>query len=424
MPARYNSPMNSWADPLPDKAVSSTSIAEIAVIGGGIVGVAAALGSAHAGLSTIWVAGRERPVGDGATDKSVFDARVYALSPSTRRFLEALRVWPRLDASRIAPVYDMRVYGDREGRAALHFGAYESATETLATIVEHRELSRVLDAAAGFFPGIERIEGFGSQVAVDDECVTIETERGLRRARLVIAADGAQSPMRTAFAITTETRPYDQRAVVGNFTCARAHAGTAFQWFTDEGVIALLPLPNIEGKHAVSLVWSAPNAIADALMNEGSVAIAARLSALVATLSAHSIGPLEALGPVVAIALTMQFARRMIAPRGALVGDAAHVVHPLAGQGLNLGLQDVEVLLDVLAARESFRDCGDAVLLRRYERARAEPVFAMRRMTDGLARLFALDHAGVARLRTLGMRAVDHVTPLKRLLIRQASGNP
>lgn len=421
--------MNSRADAArPDKAASPTSIADVAVIGGGIVGAAAALGAAHAGLSTIWVAGRDHPGPDADTRKTDFDVRVYALSPSTQRFLDTLRVWPQLDTSRIAPVYDMRVYGDREGRAALHFGAYEAATESLATIVEHRELSRVLDAAAGYFPGIERIEGFASQIMIDEELATIRTDRGVRRAHLVIAADGAQSPTRAAYAITTETKPYEQHAVVGNFACARAHAGTAFQWFTDEGVVALLPLPDIEGRHAVSLVWSAPDTIAEELMRGGSVAIAARLSALrctpVASRSAHSIGPLEALGTMVSIPLTMQFARRMVAPRGALVGDAAHVVHPLAGQGLNLGLQDVEVLLDMLTARESFRDCGDAVLLRRYERARAEPVFAMRHMTDGLARLFASEHPSLARLRTLGMRVVDRLSPVKRLLIRQASGNP
>ncbi len=417
--------MNSRADAArPVNAASPTSIADVAVIGGGIVGAAAALGAAHAGLSTIWVAGRDRPANEGTTSKSDFDARVYALSPSTQRFLETLRIWPQLDASRIAPVYDMRVYGDREARAALHFGAYEAATETLATIVEHRELSRVLDAAAGYFPGITRIEGFASQVTIADDHASVETDRSLCHARLVIAADGAQSPTRAAFAITTETRPYDQRAVVGNFACARTHAGTAFQWFTDEGVVALLPLPDIEGRHAVSLVWSAPDAIAEALMNGGPAAVATRLSALVARQSAHDIGLVEALGPLVSIPLAMQFARRMVAPRGVLVGDAAHVVHPLAGQGLNLGLQDVEVLLDILTARESFRDCGDPVLLRRYERSRAEPVFAMRQMTDGLARLFASEHASLARLRTLGMRVVDRITPLKRLLIRQASGNP
>ncbi|MGI9024025.1 MAG: FAD-dependent monooxygenase [Burkholderiaceae bacterium] len=421
--------MNSRAEAArPANAALPTSIVDVAVIGGGIVGAASALGAAHAGLATIWVAGRDHPPSEGATSKTDFDARVYALSPSTRRFLETLRIWPQLDSSRIAPVYDMRVYGDREARAALHFGAYEAAIERLATIVEHRELSRVLDAAASYFPGITRIEGFASQVTIADEYASIKTDGGISHARLVIAADGAQSPTRAAFAVTTATKPYDQRAVVGNFACARAHAGTAFQWFTDEGVVALLPLPDIDGRHAVSLVWSAPDAIAEELMRGGSIAVAARLSAFVASQSAHAtgpaLGPLEALDPLVSIPLTMQFAHRMIAPRGALVGDAAHVVHPLAGQGLNLGLQDVEVLLDILTARESFRDCGDPVLLRRYERARAEPVFAMRQMTDGLARLFASEHASVARLRTLGMRVVDRMPPLKRLLIGQASGNP
>lgn len=401
-------------------------VVDVAVIGGGIVGAAAALGAAQAGLATIWVAGREAAPSspptpsDGAIDR---DLRVYALSPVTQIFLERLRVWSQLDAGRMSPVFDMRVFGDRDGRAALHFGAYEAATERLATIVEHRALARVLDAAAGYFPGLERIEGFASKVTTDATFATIETERGPTQARLVIAADGAQSPTRASLGITVHTKPYAQRAVVGNFFCARSHGGTAFQWFTEEGVVALLPLPDVDGRHAMSLVWSAPDARADALIRDGSAALAAYLSRFVSDAGHGAIGPLESAGPIVAIPLALQYANHLVAPRGVLVGDAAHVVHPLAGQGLNLGLQDVAVLIDTLAARETFRDCGDPVLLRRYARARAEPVFAMRHMTDGLARLFASEQPLVSGLRRAGMQLVDRIEPLKRVLIRQASGN-
>ncbi|MEO8937147.1 MAG: FAD-dependent monooxygenase [Burkholderiaceae bacterium] len=401
----------------PNRAASSLPTADVAVIGGGIVGAAAALASAQAGLSTVWVAGRAFQLPPASADDR--DLRVYALSPSTQRFLESLRVWSQLDPSRASPVFDMRVFGDADGRAALHFGAYEAATERLATIVEHRELARVLDAAAGYFPGIERVEGFASAVDVGNDGVDLVTERGTRRARLVIAADGAKSPTREAVGIETRRKPYDQRALVGNFACERPHGGTAYQWFTADGVIALLPLA---GADAMSLVWSAPDAKADELMQLGADAMASRLSAMTAPLSATGPGALTALGTVVAIPLALQTARRLVTRRTALVGDAAHVIHPLAGQGLNLGLADVETLVGIVATRERFRDCGDAMLLRRYERARAEPVLAMRQMTDGLSRLFTSTRPEAVHLRGFGMRVLDHVSPLKRLLMRQAAG--
>lgn len=401
-------------------AGSSSSIVDVAVIGGGIVGAAAALASAHAGLSTVWVAGEARSV-PAAHASGDWDARVYALSPATCAFLTDLRVWPQLDATRVAPVRDMRIYGDRDGRSSLHFGAYEAGIEALAAIVEHRALARVLDTAASYAPGIERIDGLATNVFADDEAVLFATARGLRRARLVVAADGAHSPTRDALGIEVTTRPYAQKAVIGHFHCARPHGGTAFQWF-DDGVIALLPMPDIDGRPAVSLVWSAPDALADELLAEGSAGVATRLSTRVSHRAESAIGPLEAIGPLVSVPLTLQFAARLGAKRGVLVGDSAHVVHPLAGQGLNLGLQDVEVLVELLAAREPFRDCGDPRLVRRYERLRAEPVLAMRGVTDGLTRLFGVDGALPGALRGLGMQLVDRTPPLKRLLMRHASG--
>jgi len=400
---------------------SARDIADVAVVGGGIVGAAAALAAAQAGLSVVWVVGD--PAHDAVDESATRDSRVYALSPSTQRLLERLRVWSQLDASRLAPVFDMHVHGDRDGRSTLHFDAYQAATERLATIVEHRELVRVLAAAAAYFPGVERIEGIASQIVVDADRVTLSTMTGSRAARLVIAADGARSPTREALHIATHGRPYAQRAVVGHFTMSRPHGGAAFQWFTDEGVVALLPLASSATEpYAMSLVWSAPDAVADRLIAEGPDAVAARLSALCATRTSTSLGPLTASGTLVAIPLVVQWAEHVIAPRAVLVGDAAHVIHPLAGQGLNLGFGDVEALIDILVARESFRDCGDRVLLRRYERQRAAPVRVMREITDGLARLFASARPEVATLRRLGMHALDRLVPLKRLLMRQAAG--
>jgi ubiquinone biosynthesis UbiH/UbiF/VisC/COQ6 family hydroxylase len=201
---------------------------------------------------------------------------------------------------------------------------------------------------------------------------------------------------------------------VANFACARRHDGVAWQWFCDEGVVALLPLPG----NATSLVWSAPQALAEQLQALSPEALAARVTER----SRATLGALTPLGGVSAFPLRRLTVDRLVQPRVALVGDAAHVVHPLAGQGLNLGLQDVSTLLDVIGARESWRDAGDPVLLRRYARQRAEPIGLIRFTTDSLARLFAVDDPLVRTVRNSGMSLVNRIGPLKSALIRHALG--
>jgi 2-polyprenylphenol 6-hydroxylase len=208
--------------------------------------------------------------------------------------------------------------------------------------------------------------------------------------------------------------PYPHTAVVANFATAKPHDGVAWQWFCDEGVVALLPLP---GK-VTSLVWSAPHALATQLLSLAPEDLAAR----VALRTGQVLGALSPLGQAGGFPLKRLTVDRLVAPRVALVGDAAHVVHPLAGQGLNLGLQDVSTLLDVIKARESWRDVGDFMLLRRYARARAEPIGLIRFTTDSLARLFAIEDPLVRRVRNHGMAWVNRIGPLKRELIRRALG--
>ena len=234
------------------------------------------------------------------------------------------------------------------------------------------------------------------------------------RARLLVGADGANSAVRAAAGIGSRSTDYEQTAVVCNFRCAKPHLDTAWQWFTDEGVVALLPLPDDH----VSLVWSAPRTLAQQLLALPPAELARRVTAR----SGGVLGDLQPAGIVASFPLRLVVVDRLIAPRIALVGDAAHVVHPLAVQGLNLGLQDVASLLEVLRGREAFRDIGDTVLLRRYERSRAEPVAMMRAATDGLARLFGSDDALARTVRNTGLAAVDRLGPVKRLLIRQALG--
>jgi ubiquinone biosynthesis UbiH/UbiF/VisC/COQ6 family hydroxylase len=384
---------------------------DVAVVGAGVAGLAAALGFAQQGLSVALVGPRARP--HRPTDAAPFDARIYALAPASSALLERLGVWARIDGTRVCRVERMRVFGDAGDE--LTFDAYAAAVERLATIVEESELLRVLDAACDFQPGIARFEAqFGAWRGEPFEGI-VELADGRRvDAGLVVGADGAGSAVRAAAGINAELKPYGQTALVANFLCERPHLGTAWQWFSSEGVVALLPLPG----DRVSLVWSAPQAIADELHRLDGDAFAVRVTER----SARALGALTPHGPVNAFALRLLTVQRLVGPALALVGDAAHVVHPLAGQGLNLGLQDVAALLAVVRGREPFRPVGDPTVLRRYERSRAEAIGLMRFTTDGLARLFAIDDPLVRRVRNAGMGLVDRLKPLKSRLIRQALG--
>ncbi|MCX7901248.1 MAG: FAD-dependent monooxygenase [Burkholderiaceae bacterium] len=388
---------------------------DVAVVGAGVVGLAVALACAQMGLSVTLIGPATRS--HRAAEADVFDARIYALSPASVGLLQQLRVWAQVDAARVQPVARMRVFGDTG--AELKFDAYSAAVERLATIVEEAELIRVLAAACAYTPRLQRVEAEFSGYALAENSIRVVFGRSALRAQLLVGADGARSAVRAAAGIPAEEFAYGQTAVVANFAAQRPHDGTAFQWFTDEGVVALLPLPDLAGGAAVSLVWSAPHPIARALLALTPQELALR----VGQRCGMRLGTLAPLGPVHSFPLIRLTAARLIAPRVALVGDAAHVIHPLAGQGLNLGLGDVSTLAAVLSQRESFREIGDPVLLRRYERARAEPVALMRATTDALVRLFSADNPLLRLARNAGLLVVDSLLPLKRTLILHAIGD-
>ena len=366
---------------------------DLIIVGGGPVGASLAR-SAH-GLSVALVA-HERRVAAPRSER--FDARVYALSPPNVAFLG-------LEPDLLTPVRAMRVYGDGDSR--IEFDAYRAGVAALAYIVEDRELQDAL------WQGLEPVVGRCEGLSVEDERVrvTLDGARELS-GRLVVAADGAESRIREFAGIKVASKPYGQAAVVANFACERAHGNVAYQWFQGGPVLALLPLPDDH----VSMVWSLPADEAHRvgglepvdLCREVEAATGAVLGAFQMVTSPRSY-PLRRLA-----------ARRMVAPRVALAGDAAHVIHPLAGQGLNLGLQDVRTLSRILDAREPVRDAGDWRLLRRYERERAEPILAMDLMVDGLQRFFGARGALATRVRNHGLNLTDRLEVVKNLLIRQA----
>lgn len=385
---------------------------DVIVVGAGLVG--ASFARAARGLSTALVAAAERSAAPLEAPDG-FDVRVYALSPGNVEFLRQLKVWQSIAPERVTPVHAMRVFGD-DGRSLLEFDAYRCGADALAWIVEDGSLQDALWRSLQTRDGLELIAPADcDQLEVAPDCATVRLSEGrILQSKLVVGADGARSFVREGAGLGAVERAYGQTAVVANFACERPHANVAHQWFQGGPVLALLPLP---GSH-VSMVWS----VADA---EAARLLALDAEALCREVEQASRGVLGELTQVTAprgFALKRLAAGRLVAPRVALIGDAAHVVHPLAGQGANLGFQDARVLAEVLAAREPVRDAGDFRLLRRYERARVESVFAMDTTVDGLFRLFATEGRAVSLLRNTGLNLTDRIPVLKNILMRQAMG--
>ena len=382
---------------------------DVAVIGGGLVGKTAALALTQGGKRVALLAQPCAALPAGAA----FDARVYALSASSQALLERLRVWQALEPSRLAPVYDMRVFGD--AAAELHFSAFQASVPQLAWIAESSLIESALDAALRLQPNLSWLDTRAQALDVKADTAAIGLANGaVLEADLVVGADGAHSWVRAQIGSKMQRSDYRQTGVVANFKAERPHGDTAYQWFKDGEIIALLPLPNGH----VSLVWSASTEHARELLELDP----AKLAAEVERVTQGVAGALECVTPARGFPLALQTVDRLIAPRVALVGDAAHLIHPLAGQGMNLGLRDVASLADVIAAKEAFRDLGDTVLLRRYERSRREDIRGLMIATDGLQKLFSVPGTIARAVRNTGMAFVGAQPLLKRWLVSAALG--
>jgi len=397
---------------------------DVVVVGGGIAGKACALGLAQLGLNTIEIApdlDQAVPTPQGLQ----WGQRIYAFSPSTQKLLAHLQIWDALDHTRIQPVRDMRIYGDRgEKDDQLHLSAFEAGVPQLAWIGESNVIEHMLDQASRFQNKLERITDVVDTIEVDTAGTTLHLKNGgALRAQLVIAADGANSPIRSEIGITSEEESYSQRAVVANWTCTYPHLETAFQWFLPGGdIVAMLPLPNKQ----VSMVWSTSPEHAENLLKLDQVQWHAQFTSIANGAIEKQLGELTLNSTVAAFPLRKIRATRFIGPESApkvvLIGDAAHVIHPLAGQGLNLGLRDVAVLLNILGKRESFRLPSDAVLLRRYERQRQGDTSALLWVTDKLKKLFSASSNTERQLRNWGLGMVNKSHFIKQRLIERALG--
>jgi 2-polyprenylphenol 6-hydroxylase len=383
---------------------------DVVVAGAGLVGLSLAAALSRTGLSVALV--DRGSLSDDEHAPDTFDVRIYAISPGSAGFLRSVGAWQGLRCERIAAIESMHVEGD--GGGSLDFSAYDLGERALAWILEERELRSALLRAARR-AGVHMIGDATLDTLMWSAAagkLGLADGRTLE-ARLVVGADGARSWVRETAGIVAEPKSYGQTAVVANFACERAHHGRAYQWFrADGGVLAWLPLP---GRH-MSMVWSAPDALAQTLQAENAEALSAR----VAEAGRYALGALRCITPAAGFPLRFLRLPTSVALRLALVGDAAHGVHPLAGQGVNLGFGDAQSLSTVLAERGPVSDPGAPILLERYARRRAEPVLAMQAVTDGLARLFGPPTPWLKALRNAGISAVDRLPLLKRALAQPA----
>lgn len=379
----------------------------IVVVGGGPVGLSFALSAASLPGASVTVV--ERAATGQQSLPSPFDHRVYALSPASMQFLADLGVVP--DPERAAPVRSMQVWGDEPG-SLLEF----AEGQPLATIVEHASLMRALESR------LAQVERIVLRRGVVAQALGI-TEQGGRRlvltdgselpADLLVAADGSRSQIRQLAGVAVDMRNYHSDGVVANFRCERAHGDIARQWFGSDSVLAYLPLP---GQY-FSIVWSMASATAahTAALDKD------QFCAAVAEAGHRQLGSLTLVSPIERFPLIRTTAQNWVQPGLALIGDAAHSVHPLAGQGVNLGFADARKLHEVLRSRSKFSRAGDLALLRQYERSRREAALAVGQVTDRLRSLY-LSEMSVARwLRNDGVRMVNRLPFAKSMLVNYAT---
>jgi len=392
--------------------------ADLIIVGAGMVGSALALALEHSGLEILVVDGGPLSVRPFAAE-GAFEPRVSALSAASQRILERLGVWDGIVARRVSPYRDMRVW-DGSGTGSVHFSAASVHAEVLGHIVENRAvqdalLDRLHDSQIGLL-GSARLEQL--RRSGDGWLLTLADGRELR-APLLVAADGANSAVRRLAGCATREWDYLHHAIVTSVRCERPHQATAWQRFTDDGPLAFLPLARQGDEHWCSIVWSTVPAEAERLMALGDDAFCHELGKAFE----WRLGQVTAVDPRLCIPLRQRHAKRYVESGLALIGDAAHSIHPLAGQGVNLGFLDAAVLAEVLLhALQRGEQPNDVRVLSRYERRRMPHNLAMMAAMEGFERLFQADPLPLRLLRNSGLNWVDDLPDAKALFVRRALG--
>lgn len=394
--------------------MNSATDVDVLIVGGGMVGasLACALGELSLRIAVV------EPVPPGAVGQPSYDDRSIALSWGARRVFGAMGLWERM-AQQATPIEEIHV-SDRGHFGATRMRAAVFGFEALGYVVENRDLGQLF---AGALPALTNVEMLCparlQALEADAGAITaqIECDGAMRTitARLLVGADGGRSVVRRLGGIEADCVDYGQNAIIANVTPAQAHLNRAFERFTTDGPLALLPMSG----NRCSLVWTVARERSDALLALPDDAFLAALQARFG----YRLGLFERAGARAVYPLNRVSARRHVATRLALIGNAAHTLHPVAGQGFNLGLRDVAVLAEVIAdATRAGSDIGSDEVLRRYQDWRRQDQRRVLTFTDGLVRIFSSDFTPLVIARNAGMIAMDMVPPLKRLMMRQAMG--
>ncbi|CAM3373374.1 2-octaprenylphenol hydroxylase [Halomonas lysinitropha] len=386
-----------------------------------MVGAALACLLGRAGLEVALLDARQGPLDRDVVGQGSPSMRVSALTPVSRQLLEGLDAWAWMASRRVSPYRFMQVW-DGEGSGEVNFSAEQAGVSVLGHIVENDVILAALEACLAELPSVQ--VRFGARVAElesDDAGRTVRLEDGSRlSAPLVVAADGARSPLRAMAGIDVCSRDTGQVAVVTTVRPCLAHGGVARQVFLSTGPLAFLPLYIEGGERHCSIVWSTTPEEAERLVALPREALGGELAAAID----HRLGEVTVTDRALAVPLTQRHAERYVLPGFALVGDAAHSIHPLAGQGVNLGLMDAAVLAEELVTgRRRGLSPGDVALLGRYARRRRGDNAVMLALMDGFRLLFGARHPVLTLARNLGLSGVDRLGPLKQLLMQQATGH-
>jgi ubiquinone biosynthesis UbiH/UbiF/VisC/COQ6 family hydroxylase len=381
---------------------------DLIIVGGGLAGASLAVALRDTRLRIALVENQPPRVAEG------WDARIYAISPANAGFLESIGTWKHLDSGRMAPIRAMQIFGDAGGK--LEFSAFETGVSELGWILESSLMACELWESAKRQGNLTLFSpARPAQLEFRHDAAVLHLSDGAAlSARLLVGADGRDSWVRQAAGLVAVNTPYGEKGLVANFATEMPHRNTAFQWFRDDGVLAYLPLPG----NRISIVWSTPDDHADELC----ALPPEKLCERVAEAGACTLGRLELLTPAAAFPLRLMRVPQTVAPRLALVGDAAHGIHPLSGHGINLGFQDASELAGMLQAVQPWQDIGEERFLQRYQRARKEEILMMQSTTDGLRRLFRESPPGLRPLRNLGLSLTNGLPFVKNALVRYALG--
>ena len=385
---------------------------DVLIVGGGMVGAALACALGNSSLK-VAVLDRAPPA---APDKD-YDQRVSAITLASQTFFENVGAWAGMARRRVSPVREMQVWSDG-GSGAIHFNAAEIGEPCLAWIIENRVIQAALIERLHQFTNVHYlcpVEVADITLADNGAAITLKDGR-LLQARLLVGADGAESEVRRAAGIETQSLNLNQKGIVATVTTEKPHEATARQRFLTTGPMAFLPLND---PHTCSIVWSADTGRADQLLALDDAGFISELQQAFGS----SLGKIQTIGLRAGFPLALSHANAYTAPHLALVGDAAHTVHPLAGQGVNLGFLDAATLAEVLLeAVANQRNIGTHAVLRRYERWRKGDNLAMVSITGGFRYLFGNDLPVVSQLRNWGLDLTNAATPVKNFIMRRASG--